>query len=108
VDLPDAISGGTIVADLRLTYLRLLRYRHDKLHDRLIHSRGISMQAGLIADGNNTGTSLIEYLQSFTRELGEMTSENYRAIAAKSLILNGGQRRDRTADAGLFRAALYH
>ena len=26
----------------------------------------------------------------------------------KSLILNGGQRRDRTADAGLFRAALYH
>jgi hypothetical protein len=24
------------------------------------------------------------------------------------LILNGGQRRDRTADAGLFRAALYH
>ena len=61
------------------------------------------MQAGLIADGNNTGTSLIEYLQSFTRELGEMTSENYRAIAAKSLILNGGQRRDRTADAGLFR-----
>ena len=66
------------------------------------------MQAGLIADGNNTGTSLIEYLQSFTRELGEMTSENYRAIAAKSLILNGGQRRDRTADAGLFRAALYH
>jgi hypothetical protein len=26
----------------------------------------------------------------------------------KLLILNGGQRRDRTADAGLFRAALYH
>jgi hypothetical protein len=26
----------------------------------------------------------------------------------KWLILNGGQRRDRTADAGLFRAALYH
>ena len=26
----------------------------------------------------------------------------------KSLILSGGQRRDRTADAGLFRAALYH
>jgi hypothetical protein len=25
-----------------------------------------------------------------------------------SLNLNGGQRRDRTADAGLFRAALYH
>jgi len=24
------------------------------------------------------------------------------------LILSGGQRRDRTADAGLFRAALYH
>ncbi len=30
------------------------------------------------------------------------------AEVAKSLILNGGQRRDRTADAGLFRAALYH
>jgi hypothetical protein len=44
------------------------------------------MQAGLIADGNNTGTSLIEYFQSFTRELVEMTSQNYRAIAAKSLI----------------------
>jgi hypothetical protein len=29
-------------------------------------------------------------------------------LLAKSLILNGGQRRDRTADAGLFRAALYH
>ena len=28
--------------------------------------------------------------------------------AAKLLNLNGGQRRDRTADAGLFRAALYH
>jgi hypothetical protein len=26
----------------------------------------------------------------------------------KLLILYGGQRRDRTADAGLFRAALYH
>jgi hypothetical protein len=29
-------------------------------------------------------------------------------IPRKLLILNGGQRRDRTADAGLFRAALYH
>ena len=29
-------------------------------------------------------------------------------IPRKALILNGGQRRDRTADAGLFRAALYH
>jgi hypothetical protein len=29
-------------------------------------------------------------------------------VKAKLLILNGGQRRDRTADAGLFRAALYH
>jgi hypothetical protein len=32
----------------------------------------------------------------------------FSVIAFKSLILNGGQRRDRTADAGLFRAALYH
>jgi hypothetical protein len=29
-------------------------------------------------------------------------------LFSKLLILNGGQRRDRTADAGLFRAALYH
>ena len=41
--------------------------RHDKLHDRLTHSRGISVR-GLIADGNNTGTSLIEYFQSFTED----------------------------------------
>jgi hypothetical protein len=33
-----------------------------------------------------------------------MASENYCALSAKLLILNGGQRRDRTADAGLFRA----
>jgi hypothetical protein len=33
-----------------------------------------------------------------------MVSENYRVCFAKLLILNGGQRRDRTADAGLFRA----
>jgi NADPH:quinone reductase-like Zn-dependent oxidoreductase len=32
-------------------------------------------------------------------------SENRRELSVKSLILNGGQRRDRTADAGLFRAA---
>ena len=37
-----------------------------------------------------------------------MASENYCGTLAKLLILNGGQRRDRTADAGLFRAALYH
>ena len=29
-------------------------------------------------------------------------------VLRKALILDGGQRRDRTADAGLFRAALYH
>jgi hypothetical protein len=29
-------------------------------------------------------------------------------VPSNLLILNGGQRRDRTADAGLFRAALYH
>jgi hypothetical protein len=34
-----------------------------------------------------------------------MVSENYCVLPAKLLILNGGQRRDRTADAGLFRAA---
>ena len=32
----------------------------------------------------------------------------YSTLFAKLLILSGGQRRDRTADAGLFRAALYH
>jgi hypothetical protein len=37
-----------------------------------------------------------------------MASENSRGSPANLLILNGGQRRDRTADAGLFRAALYH
>ena len=37
-----------------------------------------------------------------------MASENRVVLVGKSLILNGGQRRDRTADAGLFRAALYH
>jgi len=35
-----------------------------------------------------------------------MASENSPvALSAKLLILNGGQRRDRTADADLFRAA---
>jgi hypothetical protein len=29
-------------------------------------------------------------------------------MSSRLLTLNGGQRRDRTADAGLFRAALYH
>jgi hypothetical protein len=38
------------------------------------------MQAGLIADGNNTGTSLIEYFPIVYEELVEMTSENYRAM----------------------------
>jgi hypothetical protein len=37
-----------------------------------------------------------------------MTSKNKQNVWANLLILNGGQRRDRTADAGLFRAALYH
>jgi hypothetical protein len=35
-----------------------------------------------------------------------MALENYRGFATKLLILNGGQRRDRTADAGLFRAGV--
>jgi len=35
-----------------------------------------------------------------------MASENYSALLDKLLILNGGQRRDRTADAGLFRGSL--
>ena len=39
-----------------------------KLHDQMTHSREISMQAGLIADGNNTGTSLIQYFQPLTRK----------------------------------------
>jgi hypothetical protein len=34
-----------------------------------------------------------------------MASENTAELFANLLILNGGQRRDRTADAGLFRAA---
>ena len=38
----------------------------------------------------------------------EMKKPPERRLACKLLILNGGQRRDRTADAGLFRAALYH
>ena len=36
----------------------------------------------------------------------EVILEVRQEIEAKLLILNGGQRRDRTADAGLFRAAL--
>jgi hypothetical protein len=35
-----------------------------------------------------------------------MASENYGRNICKLLILNGGQRRDRTADAGLFRAGV--
>ncbi len=38
----------------------------------------------------------------------EVILEVSQEIKAKLLIINGGQRRDRTADAGLFRAALYH
>ncbi len=34
----------------------------------------------------------------------EVILEVRQEIGAKLLILNGGQRRDRTADAGLFRA----
>jgi hypothetical protein len=45
----------------------------------------------------------IAYRKDVENDLGE--SAQY---SAKSLILSGGQRRDRTADAGLFRAALYH
>ena len=33
-----------------------------------------------------------------------MALENYQGFATKQLILSGGQRRDRTADASLFRA----
>jgi hypothetical protein len=67
------------------------------------------MAGGILPfDGNNTGTSLIEYFQSFTKEGVEVAGRITVQIAPKLLILNGGQRRDRTADAGLFRAALYH
>jgi hypothetical protein len=37
-----------------------------------------------------------------------MASKNKQNVRADLLVLSGGQRRDRTADAGLFRAALYH
>jgi hypothetical protein len=42
------------------------------------------------------------------RWVTEVRTPQAYLLPNKLLILNGGQRRDRTADAGLFRAALYH
>ena len=69
---------------------------------------GFLCKRGLSQRGTIREHRLIEYFQSVTKEGVEMFSENCCASRAKLLILNGGQRRDRTADAGLFRAALYH
>jgi hypothetical protein len=55
---------------------------------------------------NNKGTTLTIYFQYLTKMRVKMASENYLALFAKLLILNGGQRRDRTADAGLFKGPL--
>jgi hypothetical protein len=50
-------------------------------------------------------SSVFSYLADTSKEV---TLERREKLVSKSLILSGGQRRDRTADAGLFRAALYH
>jgi hypothetical protein len=44
----------------------------------------------------------------FSKKTKASRTEGSSFNTCKLLILNGGQRRDRTADAGLFRAALYH
>jgi len=60
--------------------------------------------------GNNTGTIVLglSYLESVEIYLGKKREGIYplRLSSDNLLIINGGQRRDRTADAGLFRAAL--
>ena len=55
-------------------------------------------------DRDETRTSLIQCSQPFTKESVRMALENYQGFATKQLILSGGQRRDRTAAASLFRA----
>jgi hypothetical protein len=57
-----------------------------------------------------TGT-IREHLRSnafndLSEEALKMISGKAHITCAKLMILNGGQRRDRTADAGLFRAGL--
>ena len=61
------------------------------------------MCAGTIRE--HSESSVFNYLADVRREV---ISEERQDVEAKLLIINGGQRRDRTADAGLFRAALYH
>src|ERR1700761_6202401 len=56
-----------------------------------------------LAEGNNTGTSSIQYFQPLTRKEEKWPRRSTAKLFDKLLILNGGQRRDRTADAGLFR-----
>jgi hypothetical protein len=58
--------------------------------------------------GNIMGTSFIECFQPLTRKVQKWPRRIAAVFVGKLLILSGGQRRDRTADAGLFRAALYH
>ena len=78
--------------------------RHDKLRAALTYITGKAfLEAGLF-DGNNTGTSFIDYFQSLTMKVYKWPRRLAAVLPGKLLILNGGQRRDRTADAGLFRA----
>jgi hypothetical protein len=53
------------------------------------------------------GNVVIEYFQSLTAEVQKVTSENDCVLAGKFLILCGGQRRNRTADAGVFGLAAF-
>jgi hypothetical protein len=75
---------------------------HIKLRDGLTHSSRI-FEHSFLCMWNNTGTSFIEHFQLLTKRVLKRASENRRGFCGKLLILNGGQRRDRTADAGLFR-----
>ena len=52
------------------------------------------------------GTNVDSVFSTAYKEGVKMASENNCVLFDKLLILNGGQRRDRTADAGLFRATL--
>jgi hypothetical protein len=55
-----------------------------------------------------SGISMIKCFQLLTESEQKWPRRIKAAIFGKLSILGGGQRRDRTADAGLFRAALYH
>ena len=65
---------------------------------------------GIGLSGNPTRIGGIADLEEYTtwRWVTEVRTPQAYLLPNKLLILNGGQRRDRTADAGLFRAALYH